>query len=237
MTFNLFLGYTINALLLIIDRHLIILSVYEVFMFLRKVLFVLVFSLGLTGCATMDKSECLNADWHMIGMEDGSRGYPLTQIGKHRKACSDYNITPVLRDYEDGYAVGIGQYCTENNGFRLGKSGGSYNGVCPPEVEAGFLIGYDAGKRLHATNVAVSKAAAAVKTNKDQLEKLKDDIKAKEALLVSSKTTEVARIRLLEEIRADEKKLQELEANTATLEEDQVEKQFEHDQLKNLNQY
>lgn len=28
---------------------------------------------GLVGCASMNKAECLNADRHMIGIEDGSQ--------------------------------------------------------------------------------------------------------------------------------------------------------------------
>ena len=31
----------------------------------------------LSGCATMNRSECQTADWRMIGLEDGSQGRAL----------------------------------------------------------------------------------------------------------------------------------------------------------------
>jgi hypothetical protein len=197
----------------------------------------LLFLISLTGCATMNKSECLNADWQMIGMEDGAQGHPVSQIGKHRKACAEHNIRPDLEAYENGHAAGIKQFCTAANGFRMGKSGGYYGGVCPPELEGEFLAGYDAGKELHAASAAVNQASAAVKSNTSELKQLKEDLQAKEAMLVSSKTSELQRVRLLEEIRADENKVEELEENALALERAKEEKQLEYDEVKRLNQY
>jgi len=202
-----------------------------------KVTFAMMLLAGLMGCASMNKSECLNADWHMIGMEDGSQGQPVSHIGKHRKACADYKIKPDLAAYEAGHVAGMGQFCTESNGFRLGKKGGFYSGVCPQELEEAFLIGYDAGKQVHVAAMEASRAANAAKSNQAQLDKLKKDIKAKEALLVSSKTSEMTRVHLLEEIKADGKKVEELEAKVLSLESDKEEKQAEYDEIKKMYQY
>jgi hypothetical protein len=46
-----------------------------------------------TGCATLGKEECLNADWFTIGFEDGARGYPASRIGDHREACAKHGVT------------------------------------------------------------------------------------------------------------------------------------------------
>jgi len=193
--------------------------------------------LGLVGCATMNKSECLNADWYMIGMEDGSQGQPLSHIGEHRKACAGYNIKPDLVAYEAGHAAGTEQFCTESNGFRLGKRGGSYNGVCPPSLEEIILAGYDAGKKVHGASVEASQAAAAVKSNQVQLDKLKKGVKAKEAVLVSSSTSELARVHLLEEIKADEKRIEALEEKVLILESEKDEKHAEYEEIKKMYQY
>ena len=202
-----------------------------------RVSFVVIVLAGLTGCASMNKSECLNADWHMIGMEDGSQGQPVSYIGNHRKACADYNIRPDLVAYEAGHAVGMEQFCTESKGFRLGKRGGFYSGVCPPLLEDNFLTGYDAGRKVHVAATEASQAADAAKSNQAQLDKLKKDIKAKEALLVSSKTSEMTRVRLLEEIKTDEKKVEEMEEKVLNLQIDKEEKLAEYEEIKKMYQY
>jgi len=202
-----------------------------------RVTFVMMLLVGLVGCASMNKSECLNADWHMIGMEDGSQGQPVSHIGKHRKACADYNIKPDLVAYEAGHAAGTEQFCTESNGFRLGKRGVFYSGVCPPALEENFVTGYDAGRKVHVAAMEASQATNAAKSNQAQLDKLKKDIKAKEAVLVSSKTSELTRVHLLEEIKADEKKVEELEDKVLILESDKEEKQAEYEEIKKMYQY
>ena len=45
-----------------------------------KCLFLLVVVL-VGGCAGMDKSQCLTADWRTVGFEDGSNGKPESAIG------------------------------------------------------------------------------------------------------------------------------------------------------------
>lgn len=202
-----------------------------------KVLFALIFLSGLVGCASMNKSECLNADWHMIGMEDGSQGQPVSHIGKHRKACADYNVTPDLVAYEAGHAAGMEQFCTESKGFRLGEKGGFYGGVCPTGLEENFLTGYAAGKKIHVAGIEARQAADAARSNQAQLDQLKKDIKAKEVLLVSSETSLIARIQLLEEIREDAKKIEDMEARIADLENDKEQKQAAYEELKKTYQY
>jgi hypothetical protein len=202
-----------------------------------RVTFLMIFLASLVGCASMNKSECLNADWHMIGMEDGSQGQPVSYIGKHRKACADYNIKPDLATYEAGHAAGMVQFCTESNGFRLGRNGGFYDEVCPLELEENFLTGYDAGRKIHVAKLDFQQAANAVKSNQAQLEKLKQDIKEKEVLLVSSETSIMTRIHLLEEIREDRKKADDLEAKALILESDKQEKLAEFEEIKEMYQY
>ena len=46
------------------------------------------------GCASLDKNECLHADWYAIGLEDGARGRALERLGDHRRACAKHSVTP-----------------------------------------------------------------------------------------------------------------------------------------------
>jgi len=82
-----------------------------------------------------------------------------------------------------------------------------------------------------------SECLNATQSNQAQLDKLKKDIKAKEALLVSSKTSEMTRVHLLEEIKTDEKKVEELEKKVLILERDKEEKLAEYEEIKKMYQY
>ena len=57
----------------------------------------------MSGCATLNESECQSANWEIIGLEDGSKGRNTSYIGEHREACSEYRIAPDLTSYIKGH--------------------------------------------------------------------------------------------------------------------------------------
>jgi hypothetical protein len=209
----------------------------EVFMIVSRGLFVILIILGLAGCSTMNQSECLQADWSMIGMEDGAKGQPISRIGEHRKACAEYGVTPDMEQYRIGHTTGLRQFCTESNGYQIGKRGGPYSTVCPPELEESFLIGYNVGRQLFTSAQEVRQATNAIKLKKSALKQLQDQIVTKEKRLISDKTSETTRRRLLEEIRDDEARAAVLEDEIFTLEVVKFDKQFEYDELMNASPY
>src|SRR5262245_62574282 len=83
----------------------------------------------LAGCATLDKNECLRADWYAIGLEDGARGQPIERLGEHRRACAEHGVTPQTERYLTGRGEGLKSYCTYEKGFSVGRSWQSYAGV------------------------------------------------------------------------------------------------------------
>ena len=104
----------------------------------------------LGGCATgMGKDECALADWHMIGYEDGLRGFPAERIGAHRVACAKYQVTPNLAAYSEGRERGLREYCQPKNGFSVGLHGGGYANVCSGPIEPAFVNGYRAGRQIY----------------------------------------------------------------------------------------
>jgi len=90
----------------------------------------------------MSKKECLNADWESVGYSDGSRGVHYTELERHRKSCAEYQVVPDDAAYHHGWNQGIPLFCTYENGFRAGKSGRSYNNICPEDVEEAYLSGW-----------------------------------------------------------------------------------------------
>lgn len=178
---------------------------------LATILFPLTIFFILSGCATMGKNECLNADWKSVGYEDGARGYQGARIGEHRKACADYNVTPDLQAYSWGRLQGLAEWCKPANGYRQGARGTRYNGVCPPQYEAAFLQAMDRGR-------VVYEYKQKIRTRKNELnrwykerEQREEDIGLMEEELIRAKVGPKRRWVLLNDIRAAERELGQLD--------------------------
>ncbi len=92
----------------------------------------------LTGCATLSREQCLHGDWYSIGLADGQLGQPMNRIDQHASACAQYGVAPADREYMEGRAQGLRDYCRFDNAFATGLRGQRYQGVCPPEMDAAF---------------------------------------------------------------------------------------------------
>jgi hypothetical protein len=112
---------------------------------------------GVSNCATMNKSECRQADWQIIGLEDGSKGRAISYIGNRREACAEHGVKPDLAQYNIGREAGLRQYCTHRNGFSRGRSGYSYNDACQGEQRGAYREGYDRGRELYGLLASLKK--------------------------------------------------------------------------------
>lgn len=167
----------------------------------HRVVLVGIFGLALSSCASMNKAECLVSDWQMIGYEDGARGSGSQQLAKHRKACAKHAVVPDLAAYKKGRAEGLKEYCQPTKGFALGRSGASYAGACPAELEADFLNAYDSGHHLWQLKTSVASANRQISSKKRALKQVKKDVVAKEAALISDEATSEQRLALLAQIK------------------------------------
>src|SRR4051812_30684985 len=86
---------------------------------------------ALAACATMDRNQCVNADWYAVGLEDGARGRALERLGEHRGACAEYNVAPDTARYLAGRGEGLKSFCPYERGFSEGRAGNYHAGVCP----------------------------------------------------------------------------------------------------------
>ena len=115
-----------------------------------KVLCVLFLILIIPGCATLDKKECKTADWKAIGFEDGARGYGLAnRFGQHRKACAEYGIKAKFEIYRLGHNQGIRQYCTPEQGYRLGRMNKRFPAHCPADLVSSTRRGFNVGHQIY----------------------------------------------------------------------------------------
>lgn len=151
------------------------------------VLFAII-TIALSGCATLNREECVNADWHMIGYRDGDNGEAASRIEEHQEACAEFGIRPNYSDYVQGRQQGIASYCTDANGFNQGRRGQHYLGVCPKSSEQDFLFGYQEGIRLHRAEQAKHETANRLYQLERKLDRLRDDIRDRKHKLNAPQT-------------------------------------------------
>lgn len=191
----------------------------------------------LTGCATMNESECASADWRLIGLEDGARGQPLAFLGRHRKACAEYGIAPDLAVYERGHADGLRQYCTPDNGFRQGRSGRRYHGVCPGSLEGGFVAGYETGLELHQLSQMIAHLQRDVRAMQSELVELNEEQRKVETRLVSGSPSVADRKSLLDRFKQLQTDIAALEIDIRDAELEAAHKQGEYEVLDAAHPY
>ncbi len=129
---------------------------------------------GLSGCASMNKDECMSANWRDIGLEDGMKGETRMRLGDHRKACAEYRVTPDSKSYYEGYDQGLRGYCTPEKGRSLGEQGMYYHQVCPPDLEPAFLVQFNYGKDLYKSQQDVDNTKREINKKEDSLKKEND---------------------------------------------------------------
>lgn len=173
--------------------------------------------LALSGCATMSEDECLTSDWHALGFEDGARGYTMQQFSNRREACAKHGVTPDFRAYQAGRDEGLVSFCQPSRGYNLGVSGGSYHGVCDVALEEEFLDAYRVGQQLYSLRSNVQTANNRIYSKERELERVEDEIRSKEALLISDETTTEDRVLLLADLKDLSERTGELEAQIQQL--------------------
>lgn len=116
----------------------------------RLALSILLFSFIFSGCASLSKNECANANWDAIGYRDGSRGKSVSRFDTHEKACTKHGFKADFALYKDGHQRGLEEvYCKPGNGYRLGLNGRGYNNVCPAGAAPEFLAAYHYGRDIY----------------------------------------------------------------------------------------
>jgi hypothetical protein len=124
---------------------------------LRANLAVLILPLLVAACSSMTVAErtsaCQAVDWSVYGQNDGRLGVAATERDEKFADCAELGHPPDLAAYQAGRTAGLESYCTLENGYNVGYAGRGYSGVCPAELNAGFLQGYDQGRRDRPVNI------------------------------------------------------------------------------------
>ncbi|MBU1384887.1 MAG: DUF2799 domain-containing protein [Alphaproteobacteria bacterium] len=138
-------------------------------------------ALALGSCATISAEQCMAGDWSGRGYADGQQGLTLSRLDDYAEACAEHGVAPDPAAYAAGRRQGLMHYCTPARGFEAGRSGSTYAGVCPSDLEADFLPAYRDGQIVHEVERALADARSRVDSLSDRLEELDDKIVAKQA--------------------------------------------------------
>ena len=166
-------------------------------MFANRTMFLCVGLLGLAGCAGMSEQACVSADWRTIGFTDGSLGRSVATIGNYRQQCGEHGVTPDLDGYRAGHSEGVQTYCRASNGFEIGHSGASYQGVCPANLEHAFVPEYNAGHHLYELESALHNADARIAGGYRTQENIKHELTSIAATMIAVDTTAEQRVLLV----------------------------------------
>ncbi len=134
----------------------------------------------LSGCATMNEDQCLVGDWGGRGWQDGAEGRQASRLEEHAKACAKYGVEPNMSAYLSAREDGLRTYCTWENGFRQGRQGNSYGGVCTLAEEASFVPAYQDGRQIYAAEQAVASAESALDSAISRIASREDKLEAKQ---------------------------------------------------------
>jgi len=104
--------------------------------------------LGVSGCASLSKSQCISGDWYGIGLADGTKGASLSSLTRHRDACLEHGIKINGDLYRQGREQGLKTYCRPQNGYLNGRKGYSYNNVCSDNLVRDYLRAYHYGNKI-----------------------------------------------------------------------------------------
>ena len=164
----------------------------------------------LSNCANMNESDCLNADWQLIGFEDGSFGKNESHVSQHRKECAEHGVTPDLMDYRNGHFDGSKRFCTANNGFSRGRQGKDYSRSCPEQFEAEFLKGFSDGQTLYGLKKILNQRAADLEGAYKEIDWLEHAIADKSELMIADGLKRDQRIIVRNEVAQHQQQQAEL---------------------------
>lgn len=155
----------------------------------------------LAGCTTMTREQCLAGAWGEKGYQDGVSGYRTSRLDDHVQACAKYGAAPNPTAYLSAREDGLRTYCTWESGFRQGRQGNSYGGVCAPAEEREFLPAYEDGRRIYVVEQAVSSAESALNSAISRIDDREDKLDAKQRELRQEGLTDEERERIRDRIR------------------------------------
>ena len=132
-----------------------------------KIIYFALLAAVLTSCSSLSKQECESLNWNAAGYKSAMQGHPAdTEIIRYKKMCVERHHTTINAEaFSKGYVDGLSEYCTDENLFKKGSSGGAYQGICDNHMNKKALTSYSNGRLLFLENTVTE-----LETDKSDLE-------------------------------------------------------------------
>ena len=138
---------------------------------------------ALSGCASLSKSECLNANWEDIGVRDGANGQPEEYLIQHSTACAKVNVAPDRGAWLHGRDKGLERYCLPHRIYNIGEYGGAFDaGICRNFDQERLVDAYQKGRDVNRRANALSEIDAELRDIRTKLENKELEKKERERL-------------------------------------------------------
>ena len=112
---------------------------------------------GMGGCASLSKSECLNANWEDIGIRDGANGHPEEYLIQHSTACAKVHVVPDRGAWLHGREQGLERFCIPSRAYQIGEYGGGFDaGICRNFDQDRLQDAYQKGREVNRLGAELS---------------------------------------------------------------------------------
>ena len=188
-------------------------------------------SVLMVGCATLNEDECVTADWYEIGYSDGVKGQPDSYLEKHRKACAKHGVRANLDDWLAGREAGLKRYCTAQKGYEEGLNNRTYHGVCEGRDADEFLRAYEQGQQLYQQRTLVSDLERDIAQTSEDIVALEDEWNAIRRALLNDNLSAAERAELINQLERNKEQSETLRIRRDRLDDDLHRAQYDLDML------
>lgn len=169
----------------------------------------------LSACGGLSPQACLATDWQALGYEDGVAG--VDNFARYHADCADHGITPNFAAYQAGHIRGVAFYCRPYNGYRVGRNGHRYNGICPAPLEPGFMSAHADGYGLYTRRAEWRRITRDLQRSKDRAVEIEHQIADSTARVATADLSPAERAALSADIVALARERGEIEVTIRDL--------------------
>ncbi|WP_037027183.1 DUF2799 domain-containing protein [Psychromonas aquimarina] len=126
----------------------------------------------LTACSSMSPQECKTANWQSIGYSDGQSGVSSNRVNDYIKDCAEAGVSVDTAQWQKAYEKGLNLYCIPENGYRVGRAGEEYYGVCASEQ---FVKRYNQGHKEYLLETRLEEIDTELQSIRTQIENSSDN--------------------------------------------------------------
>lgn len=117
---------------------------------IRSVCVAAVFVVAAVGCGgNVKQVSCVSRDWNQVGYDTAMSGRTVRTFDNLSSGCEAAPDEAAKSAYLDGYTRGVLEYCTADNGYKMGAANHKPTEICPLEIRAAYAKGYQQGQLEH----------------------------------------------------------------------------------------